>query len=100
MGWRRSLGVGLCFRGYCTSPLPFFPQTVKLIMLTTTLSILATALIAATKFIVATFPGWHEDVDDRGSERDVRPFPHEKMMVGALGCETLAGVLVVVGMIW
>ena len=36
---------------------------------------------------MATFPGWHEDTDDEGSDREVKPFPSRqvtKVAVGAL----------------
>jgi hypothetical protein len=33
------------------------------------------ALIFICFVLLSTFPGWHEEVDENGSERDVKPFP-------------------------
>ncbi|PVH85652.1 hypothetical protein DL98DRAFT_511239 [Cadophora sp. DSE1049] len=42
--------------------------------------------------ILATFPGWHEELDDEGSEREVKPFPSRPVMKIALGALTLGSL--------
>lgn len=43
--------------------------------LTTTNRILCSILDLAAIGVLYTFPGWHEEEDSKGSERDVKPFP-------------------------
>lgn len=42
-----------------------------LILARITANVLAFACICG----LATFPGWHEEIDENGSEREVKPFP-------------------------
>ena len=56
------------------------------------------ALIAT--LLLATFPGWHREVDDRGSERDVKYFPSKPKQQVTLVAVILASSLAVVSMMW
>ena len=51
-------------------------------------------------FLLATFPGWHKEVDDDGTEREVKPFPSRPVSLIALAASTLASLLALVSMIW
>ncbi|KAJ5981768.1 hypothetical protein N7522_013396 [Penicillium canescens] len=37
-------------------------------------------LIFICFILLSTFPGWHEEVDENGSEREVKPFPSELVL--------------------
>ena len=50
--------------------------------------------------LLLTFSGWHEEVDDDGEEREVKPFPSRKVLLIALAASTLASLLAMVSMIW
>lgn len=50
--------------------------------------------------ILATFPGWHEEIDERGSERDVKPFPSRPVSQVALALIFVASVFVLVSVLW
>ncbi|KAK0126633.1 hypothetical protein ONS95_008219 [Cadophora gregata] len=45
-----------------------------------------------TILLLATFPGWHEEVDDEGSEREVKPFPSRPVIKLALGALILGAL--------
>lgn len=47
-----------------------------------------------------TFPGWHEEIDDDGSERDVKPFPSRHWSYTATILSTLASILALLSMLW
>ncbi|KAH8805284.1 Ca2+ regulator and membrane fusion protein Fig1-domain-containing protein [Xylogone sp. PMI_703] len=42
--------------------------------------------------LLMTFPGWHEEVSDDGSDMEVRPFPSRPVSQAALGLATIAAV--------
>ena len=50
--------------------------------------------------LLFTFPGWHEEHDDNGSDREVKPFPSRPVSQIALATSTLASLLALVSMIW
>jgi multisubunit Na+/H+ antiporter MnhB subunit len=50
--------------------------------------------------LLATFPGWHEETDERGSERDVKPFPSRPVSQIALALIFVASVFVLVSVLW
>ncbi|MCJ1338557.1 hypothetical protein MMC09_003846 [Bachmanniomyces sp. S44760] len=65
------------------------------------LIIVAIVLAFVTFLILATFPGWHEEVDERGSEvRDVKPFPSRPVSQVALALIFVASVFVLVSVLW
>ncbi|KAI9925659.1 hypothetical protein ASPWEDRAFT_173331 [Aspergillus wentii DTO 134E9] len=50
--------------------------------------------------LLATFPGWHEEVDSGGSEREVKPFPSRPVSQAALALIFVAAVFVLVSVLW
>lgn len=50
--------------------------------------------------LLATFPGWHTETDDRGDELDVKPFPSKSVSQITLAATTLASLLALVSMMW
>jgi hypothetical protein len=50
--------------------------------------------------LLATFPGWHEEEDDRGSEREVKPFPSRPVSQIALAIIFIASIFVLVSVLW
>lgn len=63
-------------------------------------SIAAIALAFVSLCLLLTFPGWHEEHDDDGDDRQVKPFPSRPVMQLALAASTLASLLALVSMIW
>ena len=49
---------------------------------------------------MATFPGWHEEVDENGSERDVKPFPSRSTSYLVAFFQTAASLLALVSVVW
>ena len=62
--------------------------------------IVAIILAFACFILLATFPGWHEETDDQGSERDVKPFPSRPVSQIALALIFVASVFVLVSVLW
>ena len=60
----------------------------------------AMALAAIASVLILTFPGWYEEVDDQGSERDVKPFPRRSLLSLAVACTFVAAVLGVISSLW
>lgn len=50
--------------------------------------------------LLATFPGWHEETDSEGSERDVKPFPSRPVSQIALAIIFIASIFVLVSVLW
>ena len=63
-------------------------------------SIAAVALAFITICLLLTFPGWQTEVDDDGSDREVKPFPSRPVTLIALTASTLGAMLALVSMIW
>ena len=63
-------------------------------------SIAAIALAFIAICLLLTFPGWHQEVDDNGSEHEVKPFPSRPVSLIALAASTLGAMLALVSMIW
>ena len=63
-------------------------------------SIAAVALAFITICLLLTFPGWHTESDDDGSDREVKPFPSRAVSLIALTASTLGAMLALVSMIW
>lgn len=57
-------------------------------------------LAFVTLGLLATFPGWHEEMDASGSEHDVKPFPSRPVSQVALAASALASLLALVSMMW
>ena len=62
--------------------------------------IVAIILAFVCFILLATFPGWHEEMDERGSERDVKPFPSRPVSQVALALIFVASVFVLVSVLW
>ena len=63
-------------------------------------SIIAQALAVITVILISTFPGWHDEVDDNGSEREVRPFPSQTVVHSACGAAIAAVFFDLVAVLW
>ncbi|CAG8950921.1 hypothetical protein HYFRA_00003138 [Hymenoscyphus fraxineus] len=50
--------------------------------------------------LLATFPGWHEEEDAHGSEREVKPFPSRPVSQIALAIIFIASIFVLVSVLW
>jgi len=50
--------------------------------------------------LLATFPGWHEEIDDSGSERSVKPFPPRSVSQVALALIFVASIFILVSVLW
>ncbi|TVY27973.1 hypothetical protein LHYA1_G003510 [Lachnellula hyalina] len=60
----------------------------------------AVPLVFITILLLATFPGWHEEGDAEGSEREAKPFPSRPVSQLALGLITLASLFAFVSSLW
>ncbi|KAL2176603.1 Ca2+ regulator and membrane fusion protein Fig1-domain-containing protein [Thermothelomyces heterothallicus CBS 202.75] len=50
--------------------------------------------------LLATFPGWHEEEDSEGSEREVKPFPSRPVSQVALAIIFISSIFVLVSVLW
>ncbi|TAQ85831.1 hypothetical protein B7494_g5853 [Chlorociboria aeruginascens] len=50
--------------------------------------------------LLATFPGWHEEDDRDGSEREVKPFPSRPVSQIALAIIFIASIFILVSVLW
>ncbi|KAK8022766.1 hypothetical protein PG993_013533 [Apiospora rasikravindrae] len=50
--------------------------------------------------LLATFPGWHEEEDSEGSEREIKPFPSRPVSQIALAIIFIASIFVLVSVLW
>ncbi|CAD6587625.1 MAG: hypothetical protein ASARMPREDX12_004648 [Alectoria sarmentosa] len=64
------------------------------------LIIVAIILAFVCFLLLATFPGWHEEHDDNGSDREVKPFPSRPVSQVALALIFVASVFVLVSVLW
>ncbi|ODM16974.1 hypothetical protein SI65_07372 [Aspergillus cristatus] len=64
------------------------------------LLIIAVILAFFCFILLATFPGWHEEVDDTGSEKEVKPFPSRAVSQVALALIFIASVFILVSVLW
>lgn len=64
------------------------------------LRIVAIVLAFVCFLLLATFPGWHEERDDDGSDREVKPFPSRPVSQIALALIFVASVFVLVSVLW
>ena len=63
-------------------------------------SILSIIFAFIATCLLATFPGWHEEVDENGSERDVKPFPSKAAVRVVLVSELMACILAFMSAVW
>ncbi|KAL2004294.1 hypothetical protein VTN02DRAFT_4019 [Thermoascus thermophilus] len=64
------------------------------------LIIVALILVFFCFILLATFPGWHEEIDSTGSEREVKPFPSRPVSQAALALIFISSVFVLVSVLW
>ncbi|KAJ5115870.1 hypothetical protein N7456_000218 [Penicillium angulare] len=64
------------------------------------LLIVAVVLAFLCFILLATFPGWHEERDDAGSELEVKPFPSRPVSQAALALIFVSSVFVLVSVLW
>jgi len=57
-------------------------------------------LAAVVVGILFSFPGWHKEWDERGEERDVKPFPSRTAVIISLTASLLAAIFALVATIW
>ena len=69
-------------------------------MLTNLNSIVAILLAFVCFILLATFPGWHEEIDESGSERSVKPFPSRPVSQVALALIFVSSIFVLVSVLW
>lgn len=50
--------------------------------------------------LLLTFPGWHEETDDGGSECDVKPFPSRPVSHAAAAAALVSAILLLISSIW
>lgn len=50
--------------------------------------------------LLATFPRWHSELNDSGSEVDVRAFPLQSVSQAALAVMSIAAILMLVSVLW
>lgn len=50
--------------------------------------------------LLATFPGWHEEEDRDGSDREVKPFPSRPVSQIALAIIFISSIFVLVSVLW
>lgn len=60
----------------------------------------AVALLVLAIGLLMTFPGWHEDVNDYGSEIEVKPFPSRDLSQLATALSILASAIALLSMLW
>lgn len=64
-------------------------------------SIIAEVLAAITFGLLATFPGWHQEVNEEtGSDVDVKPFPTKLGTHAALACASFGAVAAFLAALW
>lgn len=62
---------------------------------------MAIVLAFFSTLLLATFPGWHEERDERtGSDVDVKPFPSRPVSQAALTASFVAAVLLLTASLW
>ena len=64
------------------------------------LSIVAIIFAFVCFLLLATFPGWHEQEDSEGSDREVKPFPSRPVSQVALAIIFIASIFVLVSVLW
>lgn len=64
------------------------------------LSIIAIIFAFVCLLLLATFPGWHEETDSEGSDREVKPFPSRPVSQIALALIFVSAIFVLVSVLW
>ena len=61
---------------------------------------MAVAIAFVVFCLLATFPGWHQEIDENGSERDVKPFPSRPVSKIACGLSAVTAFLALISSLW
>jgi hypothetical protein len=69
-------------------------------LLITTYRIVAIVFAFICLILLATFPGWHEEIDEDGTDREVKPFPSRAVSQVALAIIFIASIFVLVSVLW
>lgn len=77
-----------------------FPFSILCIKTNIKTRIIAVILAFVCFILLLTFPGWHEEVDASGSEKEVKPFPSRPVSQSALALIFIASVFVLVSVLW
>lgn len=64
------------------------------------LLIVAVVLAFFCFILLATFPGWHEERDESGSDVEIKPFPSRPVSQAALALIFISTVFVLVSVLW
>ncbi|KAI9845419.1 MAG: hypothetical protein M1837_004897 [Sclerophora amabilis] len=64
------------------------------------LIIVAIILAFICLLLLATFPGWHEEIDEHGSMEEKKPFPSRAVSQVALAIIFVASIFVLVSVLW
>ncbi|KAK2771100.1 hypothetical protein CKAH01_14478 [Colletotrichum kahawae] len=62
--------------------------------------IVSIILAIFTFLLLATFPGWHEEEDSEGSDREVKPFPSRPVTYLALACVLFSAIIALLAAFW
>ena len=63
-------------------------------------SFIALAFSVICTALLSTFPGWHEEADSEGSDREVKPFPSRAVSYVALVCATVTFFMTLLSAFW
>ena len=63
-------------------------------------SIIAIVFAFICLLLLATFPGWHEEVDSDDGERNVKPFPSRPVSQVSVSIIFIASVFILVSVLW
>lgn len=61
---------------------------------------MAVVLSVVSFCFLATFPGWHKEINETGSEIEVKPFPSKPVSYLVLACNFSASTLLLVSGLW
>lgn len=50
--------------------------------------------------VQGTFPGWHTEIDERGSDFDVMPFPRKASVQVSIAAVALSAALTFISILW
>ncbi|KAK2768254.1 hypothetical protein FQN54_000106 [Arachnomyces sp. PD_36] len=63
--------------------------------------IIISAVLTLVEFgLLASFPGWHEEADEDGSIREVKPFPAKSVTHLCIGFSALISLFLIVAILW
>ena len=89
------VSISRCHCAWRRSYLSYYNQTNG-----ACIRIAAIALTVIVMIILASFPGWHEELDENGEEKDVKPFPSRPLVQCALALSALATAFAFVSSLW